>query len=184
MTWEDINEAAIQDARSSDIERRYYVLRCDSQKIPKAIDILPQIGVKAFVPTEERTRRIKGSRKSLTKRHPIMSGYVVAGFVGAPNWWALFQLPWVFSVVARDSRPAVIPPASMQRLFGIHHASTASLPGAKSLKPGDTIRVRDGGFAGHEAKLLDISGADCEFVVSLFGKDFTVRRPIAEVEAA
>lgn len=187
MTWEDRNEAAIAEARTSATHRNWYVVRIDSSQIGKALTILPQImdDVIAFAPVEQRTRRAgRGLRSSITKAQPVMSGYVIVGFERAPRWHQLFQLPWVYNVISRDGRPAIIPHGSMQSCFRIHQSSVASLPGAKSLRVGDTIRVTEGGWRGHEAKLIDISGADCEFVVQLFGRDVKWRQPINQVEAA
>jgi len=185
QTWEDRNHQAIQWAKESAVDRSYFVLRVDSQKIPKAIDILPQLGISAFAPVEQRTRRAgRGRRSSITRGQVIMSGYVIAGFRGRPNWYILNQLQFIFGVVSRDGKPAAIPAESMNRLYGIHQSPVTPLPGAKSLAVGDTIRVTQGGFAGFEAKLLDISGAECEFVVQLFGRDVKWRQQINQVEAA
>lgn len=183
MNWEAQNEKQIAWARET-TDREWYVLRCDPQEIPRLIGLLPQIGVVGFVPIEHRTRRSRGSRKAVTVAQPIMTGYVVAGFRGAPNWFVTFQLSSVYGVVARDGRPARVPQESLDRVFSIHQTATASLPGAKSLKTGDMVRVTSGGFLGHEAKLLDIHDAECEFVVDLFGKQNRVRLPISSVEAA
>jgi len=185
MTWETLNEAAIEAARKGGA-RQWYILRCDSQKIARAIELLPYFDCIAFVPTE--TKIVKqgsgGRKRAVERRQPLMTGYVVAGFAKTPRWWSLFDQPWVYGVLTRSGWPAVIPPSALERCYGIHHAKAASLPGAKSLKPGDTIRVRDGGFAGHEARLLEITGNEGKFILELFGKAHPVKMRLSEVEAA
>jgi len=114
-----------------------------------------------------------------------MTGYIIAGLAAKrPSWYGIFNLPHIYGVISRDGRPAPIPRDALQRIFGINQSAVPHMPGAKSLNPGDTIRVMSGGFQGHEAKLLDIKGADCEFTLSLFGKSHIVRQPIANIEAA
>ena len=186
MSWEQRNDEAIKQAAQNNIDCVWYILRVDPQKISKAIDTLPRYGIEAFAPTEQRTRRSgRGRRSSITVSQPIMSGYVIAGFRSRPNWYELFsQLQWLRGVVSQQGQPAPVPARSLQRCFSIHQSTVTSLPGAKSLRPGDTIRVLEGGWRGHEAKLIDISGADCEFVVQLFGRDVKWRQPIDQVEAA
>jgi len=184
--WQEINRNAIEQAQASAMHRDYFVLRVDSQRISKVIEHLPKIGVLAFVPTEERVRRMRGSRKAThATEHPVMSGYVIAGMgYNRPSWYGIFNQPHIFGVISRDGRPAAISPASLSRCFRIHQSSATSLPGAKSLKPGDSIRITAGGWQGHETKLLDIRGQQCEFVVNLFGKEHRVRQSIEGVEAA
>jgi transcription antitermination factor NusG len=185
--WQEINRQAIEQAQASAMHRDYYVLRVDSQRIGKVIEQLPRIGVLAFAPMEERTeRRGHGNRKQARiVLRPIMSGYVVAGLAAKrPSWFGIFDQPHVYGVISRDGRPAIIPQHSLKRCFNIHQSASTSLPGAKSLKPGDNIRITAGGFQGHETKLLDIRGEQCEFVVNLFGKEHRVRQSIESVEAA
>jgi transcription antitermination factor NusG len=185
--WQEINKRAIEQAQTSDMRRTYYVLRVDSQRIGKVIEHLPKIGVLAFAPMEERTARSgSGGRKSARiQLRPIMSGYVVAGLTpNSPSWFGIFSQPHIYGVISRDGRPAIIPQHSLARCFKIHHATGTSLPGAKSLKPGDQIRITSGGWQGHETRLLDIKGEQCEFVVDLFGKEHRVRQSIHNVEAA
>ena len=185
MNWEQQNEAGIEAARRGPA-RQWYILRVDSQRIGRAIEVLPFFDCVAFVPTETKVVKIgSGSRKRAVERHqPLMTGYVVAGFQAAPQWWSLFDQPWIYGVLTRGGWPAVIPPAALERCYGIHHAKAASLPGAKSFKPGDHIRVCGGGFAGHEAQLLEITGNEGKFILELFGKAHQVKMSLSEVEAA
>jgi transcription antitermination factor NusG len=185
MNWEQQNEAGIEAARRGPA-RQWYILRVDSQRIGRAIELLPYFNCIAFVPTEAKIVKIgSGGRKRAIERHqPLMTGYVVAGFQNPPLWWSLLNQPWIYGVLTRNGWPAVIPPAALERCYGIHHAKAASLPGAKSLKPGDTIRVKEGGFSGHEAQLLEITGNEGKFILQLLGKEHLIAMPLSGVEAA
>lgn len=185
--WHEINRRAIEQAQTSDMHRTYYVLRVDSQRIGKVIEHLPKVNVLAFAPMEERIARTgSGGRKAAKIQHrPIMSGYVVAGLTAkSPSWFGIFSQPHIYGVISRDGRPAIIPQHSLARCFQIHHIAGTSLPGSKSLKSGDDIRITNGAWKGHERKLLDINGEQCSILLDLFGKQHLVTVSIHDVEAA
>ena len=182
-SWEARNEAAIAEAQSC--ARRWFILKVPTQAIPEAIEKLPAHGAIAFVPAEKRLRRPRrGERSPITVSQPLMAGYLMAGFEGSPNWPAILRQPFVHDVLRRDGLPGYIPASDLRALLGIHQASIQALPGTRSLKVGDAIRVMRGAFAGHEAKLLGTTGVDCVFTVKLFGRDVRWKQSIGDVEAA
>ena len=183
QTWEGKNELAIAEAQRT--ARRWFILKVANGAIAEAIDKLPALGAIAFVPTEQRTRRSgRGKRSSITVSQPLIAGYLMAGFEHAPNWPVVLQQKYVRDVLRRDGLPGFIATSDLRALIGIHQTYIPALPGTKSLKVGDAIRVMQGAFTGHEAKLFGIKGAECEFEVNLFGRNVKWRQPITGVEAA
>jgi transcription antitermination factor NusG len=152
---------------------RWYVLVVPPQhELPIERILQRQLGMDAFCPIQFRWRRVN-SRQKVRKYVPYVmaSRYIFVGTRGEPQWHRIFGTRLFSGVLSIEGEPVVIPPATMRGLFarsGEEAARESAVRLNRSIVGGDTVRIIEGPFQGHEVKVADMNRHTARVVVELF----------------
>ena len=134
---------------------------------------LARRGVEAWFPTETAWRRLaRGPRRKVSYERPVVPRYVFARFTGAPQWPALRECRWLTRVIGTGGLPMPMSDAVMARMAevpGRLRALRRKAEEARTVRPGDRVRIRDGAMAGWVVEVTDVHRGLARFVVPLLG---------------
>lgn len=162
----------------------WYVLRVPPTKEMAAHVILERRGYKTMLPTEERAYKKRNRREHVLKRYPIMSGYVIAQLPEPVNWHTIMSIPCIRGVIGWDNRPRPVPYERLEELMRRTGQYVSHVPGRRSLRKGDIIRVIAGAWTGWETDLKGIHEGQAKLVVQLFNRPAEIMVPLEQLEAA
>jgi len=162
----------------------WYVLRVPPTKEIAAQTVLQRRGFKVLLPTEERAYKKRNKREHILRRYPIMSGYVLAQFPEPVHWFDVFEIPLMRGVIGWDGKPRAVPYDRLEDLMRRTGQYVSQIPGRRSLRQGDAVRVVAGAWSGWESRVEEITDGTCEIVVQLFNRPAKIRVAIEELEPA
>ena len=167
----------------------WYALLVPPQKEFAAQDVLARIGIASFCPFESFWRRKNRYTKDKELRHfPIMPRYVFAGFDGAADWYGLFQLPIIASVVGLHGRPMRV--ADMPDLIRRFRNGLRRPDHEKHMRThreyaaGDLAVIVESAMAGRVVHVTSIENGHAFFTLDMFGGAMTLSLPADKLEAA
>ena len=179
---------------------RWYGLNVQSQMEERMIQVLDLCGIPAAIPTVPRHKVRRG--KMFRWRSPICGGLIMVGFPGmAPiQWHELTRFSRVHGFVNYNGRPQQIPwqadfeedgkvkRGGVQTLLADLDAVRVGAAKYMRLHPayeaGETVRIEDGPFAGHEGKVERSTNLDVRVLLMLFGRSNPITLPIGDVVRA
>lgn len=165
---------------------RWYGLTVQSQKEERMIQVLDLCGIPAAIPTIAK-QRIRFGRM-LRWRAPICGGLVMVGFPGTAEiqWHELTRFSLVHGFVRYNGRPQQIPwQASYEEdgqikaggvqtlladLNAVRVGAAKYLRSRPAYQVGDTVRIEDGPFRGHEGKVEHSTDLDVRVLLMMFGR--------------
>ena len=167
----------------------WYAFRVEPQKEFAAQEIVNRHGFRAVVPHEFRILRGRAAkRRAQTKIYPYVVGYVFVEIRHPPNWYQMFSMRCLKSVVGSGGQPTPIPQAGIDRLLRLTGQSTPHVLSRNtrraSFVPGDTVRIADGPFTGFEGRVETVHGAKARMVFEMLGAMRDVDVPLDTLEAA
>ena len=98
---------------------QWFVLRVISTKEDAVAEILQLNGVSTVIPKIERyryARRYKGAKAKRSAMFPILPGYVITGFSGSPNWFAIQSQNQITGVLGVRGVPQKADPKDVARM--------------------------------------------------------------------
>ncbi|WP_299477037.1 transcription termination/antitermination NusG family protein [uncultured Paracoccus sp.] len=168
--------------------KTWFAFRVRPQREFRVIEELTRRGFEAIAPAETRFHARRGRQnKRIERKYPLLISYVLVAFeTDRPWYWIgnLLNLDDISSVISIDGQPAAITDERIQRF--VRHAGLVSSPGRtrKSFQVGELVKITEGPFANHEAKIEDIRGVHCKLITSLFGRPTPVKMKLHQIEAA
>ena len=167
----------------------WYAFRVEPQKEFAAQEIVNRHGFRAVVPHEWRfIRGANAKRRSKTKIYPYVIGYVFVEIEHPPNWYLMFSMHCLKSVVGSGGQPTPIP---RQAIDGLLRLTGQSIPHVlsrntrrASFVPGDNVRIAEGPFTGFEGRVETVHGAKARMVFEMLGAMRDVDVPLDTLEAA
>lgn len=166
----------------------WYALRTASQKEFATQEILNRCGFRAIVPHEWRVlRRSRHVKRREHRIYPMLVGYVFVEVMRPPDWWKIFSMRCVTSVVGFGGEPTPIPQAGIDRLLSLTGQSiphVLSRNTRRAFVPGDDVRISDGALKGYEGKVESIQGKHARMVFEMLGALREIDVPIETLEAA
>ena len=120
--------------------------RLEAKRDRLALHCLGLAGYQTYLP-RIRVRQITQSRKVSVRTSPLFPCY--AFVLIELQWHAARWSPGVLRLVLDGDRPARVPDKVIADLKGLEHNGLVELPFPPNLKPGDSVRIRRGVFAGH-----------------------------------
>lgn len=167
----------------------WYALLVPPQKEFAAQDILARRGIATFCPFESLwRRRSRYTKEKELRNFPIMPRYVFAGFDAPPDWYNLFQLPVIASVVGLHGRPARIAgvPDLIRRFRnGLRRPDhERHMRTHREYAAGDIAVIVDSAMAGRVVHVTGIENGHAFFTVEMFGGEMTLSLPADKLEAA
>lgn len=157
----------------------WYAVRTPPLREFTAETILRQRGYAIICPVLR--KRVRASRTTKRKKQieaPLIPGYVLMGFSGAPDWHKLFRFgrrqELVTSVCGHRGRAQAIPESSMNWIARMIKTIDVEVidrheHGFGSLKSGDNVEVLEGPFQGHVVRVEELSGKSATCLIDLFG---------------
>lgn len=175
----DPKEGLLQDGIEYQVDDlTWYAVRVPPMKEFTAEKILKKRGYAVMCPLLQYRGRINRKvRKQTDLERPLLPGYVLVGFYGPPDWFKFFQIgkttQIVSGVVSFNNRAAPIPKKSMDWVASMRRTTTVRIIDVKKhqaghLKPGTTVKVTDGPFAGQMVKIQSTKGASAKVLMKLF----------------
>lgn len=167
----------------------WYAFRTEPQKEFAAQEIVNRHGYRAIVPYEWRmVRRSRHVKKKTYNVYQHLIGYVFVEFKHPPNWYEMFSMRCLKSVVGFGGVPMPIPQAGIDRLVSltnmhVPHVHSRNTRRA-SFMPGDTARIADGPFKGLEGRVEAVKGKHARMAFEMLGCVREVDVPIETMEAA
>lgn len=167
----------------------WYAFRTEPQREYASQEIVNRHGFKAVVPYEWRSiRRSRHIKRRDAKPYPKFVGYIFIEVTHPPNWYQMFSMHCLKSVVGFDGRPTPIPQAAIDRLLlqqgeSMPHVLSRNTRRA-SVMPGDAVRVFEGPLKGYEGRVEEIRGAKARMFVEMLGARREIDVPIEALEAA
>lgn len=179
---------------------RWYGVYVKSQQEERVIDVMDLCGIPAAIPTVPKHRTRRG--KTFRWRSPVCGGLIMVGFPGtAPiQWHEVTRFALVHGFVNYNGRPRQIPwRASYEEDGQIKRGGVETLltdleavrvGAAKYIRlhpafeVGQTVRIEDGPFAGHEGKVEHSTNLDVRVLLTLFGRSNPITMPIGDVVRA
>lgn len=167
----------------------WYAFRTEPQREFAAQEIVNRHGFRAIVPYEWRiVRRSRHAKKKDHKVYPKLVGYLFVETQHPPNWYQMFCMHCLRSVVGFDGQPTPIPEVAIERLLreqgeSMPHTLSRNTRRA-SIMPASHVIVRDGPFRGFEGNVEAINGAAAELLLHIFNTSTPVSVPLDNLEAA
>lgn len=179
---------------------RWFAANVQSQKEERVIEVLDLCGIPAAIPTVPKHRTRRG--KTFRWRSPVCGGLIMVGFPGtAPiQWHEVTRFALVHGFVNYNGRPRQIPwRASYEEDGQIKRGGVETLltdleavrvGAAKYIRlhpafeVGQTVRIEEGPFAGHEGKVEHSTNLDVRVLLTLFGRSNPITMPIGDVVRA
>jgi transcriptional antiterminator RfaH len=138
----------LSDSRDRDVadDSGWYVVRCKPREEARAVEHLGNQGFEAFAPGCLITRRVGTVRRKLSE--PMFPGYAFVRLSSTGQDWSVLRSTRGVMQLVRFGTAAPRVPAAvideLRRIDGLDLDAKA----ATRLKPGDSVRVTDGPFAG------------------------------------
>jgi len=180
---------------------RWFVLRVESTKEETLISVLDRKGIPAAIPTIQKERVRRG--KLFKWRAPVASGYVLIGWPGVASipWHELTQFRIVYSPLRDDAgNPVRVPwecsyqddgatkPGGVKTLLGdmeaIRRGAAKFARSHSMFAVDDDVRVEAGPFAGHAAKVHQITGRDAIVLLNILGRQTPAKMPLSQIVRA
>ena len=167
----------------------WFAFRVQPQREFASQEIVNRHGFRAIVPYEWRVvRRVRHLKKRDSRIYPKMVGYLLVETLHPPNWYQMFSMHCLKSVVGFDGEPTPIPKAAIERLLkeqgeAMPHRLSRNTRRA-SLMPGDTARVFAGPLQGFEGRVEDVRGSRARMLFAGAGAFENIEVPIENLEAA
>lgn len=166
----------------------WYAFRTEPQKEFATQEIVNRRGLRAVVPHEWRfIRSSNARRKARSKIYPYLIGYIFIEFERPPNWYHMFSMRCLKSVVGFGGQPTPIPQDGIDRLMKLTGQSVPHLRSANTrlaFVTGDTVRVSDGALRGWEGRVEGVSGKHARMIFEMLGALREIDIPIETLEAA
>lgn len=116
--------------------------------------------------------RPAGKPPKRPRRAPLLTGWILCGFRGAPDWSEVLGCEHVTAVAGAAGQPQ---PIRETELAALLRADGRALPSVIEVAPGDAVRLCDGPLKGQRCKVESVSGAIARVLAPLFGGE----RPVA-----
>lgn len=162
-------------------ELNWYAVRTPPMREFDAETILRKHGYAIICPV--RIKSVRASRTTRKKKQvevPLIPGYVLMGFKGAPNWHELFRFgrrqELITGVCGYRGRAQAIPESSMNWVAKMIKTTNVEVAdkeqhglGAESLRRGDKVEVLTGPLSGTIVSIDELKGDSAMCLVELFG---------------
>lgn len=167
----------------------WYALLVPPQKEFAAQEVLRRFGVASFCPFESAWRqRSRYTREKELRHYPIMPRYVFAGFSSRPDWYLLFTLPIISSVVGIHGQPARVSglPDLIRRFRnGLRRPEhERHMRTHREYAAGDMAVIVDSAMAGRVVHVTSIENGHAFFTMEMFGAEMRLSLPADKLEAA
>jgi transcriptional antiterminator RfaH len=172
----------LQSSSDLSISPSWYVAATLPQKEHLAVHHLERQGFITFFPRFQKVRR--HARKMDTVLASLFPGYIFVSFdVDVQPWHAIRSTVGVRHLVGLNpSRPQTVP----KHIIDLLQARSDNGAFDKTLfylKPGDEVRVINGPFAEHFARVESLSGRDrINLLFHILGAEKSVQLPLAHIE--
>lgn len=153
-------------------------------------------GLIAYTPTMRKDIIHHRTKKLITRKFPLMAGYMFAGFNARPNFMRLATLPEIQSILGADGHPWQIPSREIERfqqaeadmLFDdtrearLHRheiGRTARLTAQMQFPTGTRISLNGGPFTGFSGHVTSVTGRNTiKAMVEIFAQLVEIEIPI------
>jgi len=163
----------------------WYVVHTHANAEAKALAHLTRQGYEVYLPRQRRWRR--HARRRETVLRPLFPRYLFVAL-------NLLEMPWrpilstvgVSGLVRQGDRPAPVPPGIVEEIRAQErrHAFDQTCY-ARSLRPGDPIRVMTGPFADLMGKFCELADRERVFVLlDILGREVRTRLTVESVAPA
>jgi transcription antitermination factor NusG len=156
-------------------DKNWFVVRTAPLGEFKAVEGLKLRGFDAFVPSEERYRRLSGRcKRKKVVRYPLTPRYVMAGFPSAvPPWQELDQIDAVQGVVSFGGQPSRMR-SDVVEAFRNLGPNTGGVQIHKGLRVGDMVEIMSGPFTGWRGPMDAVSKGTASIRLPMLGSDRVV----------
>lgn len=153
-------------------------------------------GLIAYTPTMRKDIVHHRTKKLITRKFPLMAGYMFAGFPARPNFMRLATLREIQSILGADGHPWQIPSREIERFQQAEAdmafddtrearirrrevGHTARLTMQMQYPPGTTITLNGGPFTGFSARVTSATGRNTlRAMIHLFGQLSEIEIPV------
>jgi transcription antitermination factor NusG len=164
---------------------RLFVLRVASQREFEAARLLESIGWFTITPLRQENGALKSPKRGGKREprlkiiRPQLAGYMLAGYAGNPNWYALDEYPkLIYGTINRNGTPLQLSEKQVARF----QVEASKIVMVESLKKGSRVRLTEGPFAGHECDITKIKGRVVVVLQRIFDGEHEVSVPIDSLE--
>ncbi len=153
-------------------------------------------GLIAYTPSMRKDIIHHRTKKLITRKFPLMAGYMFAGFPARPNFMRLATLREIHSILGADGHPWQIPTREIERFqqaeadmqfddtreARIHRQEigrTARLTAQMQFPTGTTVSLNGGPFTGFSARVTSVTGRNTlRAMIQLFGQLSEIEVPL------
>ncbi len=134
---------AVHESGDVKTQARWYVVQSRPRQERRALENLKNQGFECLLPLYSRERLRRGRREQVDE--PLFPRYLFIHLDQiTSNWYSLRSTYGVTNIVRFGDRPASLPDAVVERFFECRPAD------ARLFRPGETVQIRSGPFAGLE----------------------------------
>jgi len=139
-----------------------------------------------LVPIEERVQ-VKEGKAKRTRRKVFPSYVLVEMVLDDQSWYVVRHTPGVTGFVGAGNHPIPLTEREVQDIMAKIGGGGKEHPRPKveiDLRPGDTVRVREGAFEGQVGPVIEVlpDKGKVKFVVSVFGRETVVEADYTELQ--
>ena len=127
----------------------WYLIKTKYKQTLKAYDYFNHLGINCYVPCQI----IK--RKKITKRIPLLNGYVFISFYNTIDYNLVNINPYSTNIIRKNGQPILIPEQQM-RLMINHIESIYRQKDFKARNVGDIIKINTGSLTGLKGQIIEI----------------------------
>jgi transcriptional antiterminator NusG len=173
-------------------ERRWYIIQTYSGYENKVKANLEQriatMGMEdkiynVLVPVEERVYVKEGKTKRM--RRKVFPSYVLVEMIlEDQSWFVVRHTPGVTGFVGAGNHPIPLSEREIQEIMAKIGKDTTKPKIEIDLKPGDTVRVKEGPFEGQVGPVVEVltDKGKVKFSVTVFGRETLVEADYTELE--
>ena len=169
----------------------WYVVRTATRQEKRAVSALGELGFEVYCPMLTRYDRIGRLQRREERKHPLFPGYLFAR-IGMGLFAAAEAADGVSSIVRyttsqNERSPCRVPSRLVAELRDAEAAGafdkTRSPEDEAGLKAGDLVRIKAGGWWGHNAVIVRLDGPGRVKVLhTLFGRTSEATYKLGQVE--
>lgn len=157
---------------------RWYVIRTQSNKETQALVHLNNQGYEAYLPRYKKQRR--HARKTEMVLRPLFPGYLFVRLDPERQMWrAINSTVGVLGLVQFGTDLACVPDGIVEGIVEREDAEGVVRMAPPDLKPGDSVRIREGAMEDHIGILAEIGDEQrVTLLLNMLGREVRVRVPL------
>ncbi|MEB0146552.1 transcription/translation regulatory transformer protein RfaH [Pseudomonas sp. CCC2.2] len=156
-------------------QKSWYLVQCKPRQDERAEDNLARQGYEISRPKCRYQRLIRGQRQWTVES--LFPGYLFINLPADSNWGPLRSTRGVSRVVSFGGVPVAVSDSLIKQL-----QARAEIDAKPELKPGDNVRITEGGFAELNAVFMAIDGEErVILLINLLNRQQQISLPVASI---